>query len=206
MVEEQAGIDVIRQVDDELQPAFVNGDPRLAVVDPLILPCPALAVAMLHEHAFARYFKHLGGRAGHEIEPIGVLGRRAIVWPGEFGDVERIFVAIDDERHVGHVALVEPIARDAALRGPAAKVPGAVSQAVGELLGLPRGGCLQAAERGGVGGFARAAEIDLDSSVCEGTSAASRSIGSSSFESAIASTSRRIAGSPSRGGRGPWNW
>ena len=125
----------------------MDDEPRLAIVDALVLLRPALAIAMLEKHAVARHFEHLGRRAGHQIEPIGVLRRRAVVRPRELGDVQRIFVAIDDQRHVGHVALVQPIARDAALRRPAAKVPRPVPQSIRKLLGLPRRILLQSAKR-----------------------------------------------------------
>ena len=105
---------------------------------------------MLHEDQLARNFERFGGRAGHQIEPIGVLCCGTVVWAGEFGDVERVFVAVDDEGHVRDVAFVQAITSYAALGGPAAEVASAIAEPVGEFFGLARGGGLQAAEGGGV--------------------------------------------------------
>ena len=86
------------------------------------------------------------GGARHQVEPIGVLGGRAVVRPLELGDVQAVLVAVDDQRHLGDVALVEPIAGDALPRRPAAQVLGPLRQPRAEQLGLLVGLLRQAAE------------------------------------------------------------
>ena len=70
------------------------------------------------------------------------------MWPGELGDVQRVLIPIDHQRDVGDVAIIQSVAGDAAFRGPAAEVAGAVAQSVGKFLDLALGTSLQAAERG----------------------------------------------------------
>ena len=77
-----------------------------------------------------------------------MLRRRAIVRPGKLGDVQRILITIDHQRHVGHIALVQSKARNPALRRPAAKMSRPISQSIRKLLRLPRRALLQAAKRG----------------------------------------------------------
>ena len=101
MVEKQARVDVIRKIDEELQPAFVHDELRLPIIDTLVLRRPALPIAMLQKHPLARHLQHFGRRARHQVEPIGVLCRRAIVRPGKLGNMQRVFVAIDHQRHSG---------------------------------------------------------------------------------------------------------
>ena len=146
VVEEQARVEVVRQVHLKLQAALVDDAHRAAVVDALVLRCAALPSAMLDEDQLARRFERLGRGADHVVEPVGMLGRRAVVGPVELGDVQRVFVAIDHQRHFGDVALVDAVAGDAALRRPAAQVAGELAQAVGEFVGLPRRFVAQAAE------------------------------------------------------------
>ena len=65
-----------------------------------------------------------------------MFGRRMVRGPGELGDVQAIFVAIDDQRHFGDVLFVEPEAGNAHASRPATQVPGALGQAGAEDLGL----------------------------------------------------------------------
>src|SRR5947209_7007101 len=131
MIKKQPGVDVVRQVHNEFQAALLNCHAGFELVDSLVLIVATLAVAMLDEHKLAWHFEYFGGGARHEVEPIGVLGRRTVMRASELGDVERVVVAIDDEWHVGHIALVESIACDAALCGPAAEVASAIAEPVG---------------------------------------------------------------------------
>ena len=108
----------------------------------------ALSIATLQKYSVARYFEDFRCSAHHEIEPVGMLGGGSLVRPGELGHVQRIFVAVNNERHFGHVPLVQPVARDAAFCGPAAEVPRAFSQPVREFLRLSFGGGQQTTKRG----------------------------------------------------------
>ena len=146
MVEKQARVDVIRKIDQELQSALLHDELRVPLINTLVLRRPALPIAMLQKDPLARHVQHVGRRARHQVEPIGMLSRRAIVRPGKFGKMQRVFVAIDHQRHIRHIALVQPVAGDAALRRPAAKVACAIPQPIGKLFGLPLG-LLPAARR-----------------------------------------------------------
>ena len=72
----------------------------------------------------------------HQIEPVGMLGGRAVVRPIVFGHVQTLLVAIDDERDFGNVAIVQPIAGDAPFGRPASQVPCPGRKSPGEQLRL----------------------------------------------------------------------
>ena len=91
-------------------------------------------------------FQHFPGRPLHQVEPIAVLGRRVVVRPLILGQVQAILITIDHQRHLGNVAIVEPIAGDAQLRRPAAEVPGAFAQPAAKDIRLFEGLLRQAAK------------------------------------------------------------
>src|SRR5688500_17806492 len=94
---------------------------------------------MLDEDQFPRRFANFGGRAYHVIQPIGMLRGRAIVRSLEFGNVQRVLVAVDDQRHFRNVALVNSVAGDAALSRPSPQMPRELSQPIAKLRRLTFG-------------------------------------------------------------------
>ena len=79
-----------------------------------------------------------------DLDNVGLV----LTFPTEFADVQRVFVPIDHQGHVGHVALVQSETGDPAPLWPAPQVAGPVSQSVGELLRLSFRGGQQATEGG----------------------------------------------------------
>jgi hypothetical protein len=77
-----------------------------------------------------------------------MLGGGAVVGAIELGDVEGVFVTVDDQRHLGDVAFVDAVAGDAALGGPTAEVASEFFETVAELGGLAVGFFAKAAEGG----------------------------------------------------------
>ena len=87
-----------------------------------VLRGPALALPALQEHVPAIQLQGVGRGAGHQVEPVRVLRQVAIVRPLVLGDVQMVLIAVDDQRDLGNVALVKPVARDALSRGPTPQV------------------------------------------------------------------------------------
>ena len=167
---------------------------------------------MLQKDPLARHVQHLARRARHQIEPVGVLRRRAIVRPSELGEVQRVFVAIDHQRHIGHIALVQPVAGDAALRRPAAKVACAVPQSIGKLFGLPlRTGQQTRRTRGRLPALSVMAKLPTELASVISTARdrllqSSNSVSTRVVANSAVGRSQVIVGFASdRGGRGPWN-
>src|SRR5690606_35920087 len=110
--------------------------------------------ALLEEYAISIDFERVGSRAAHQVEPIGVLGRGVIVRATILADHERVLVTINRQRHVRHVAIVEPVARDSAAGGPATKMSGTIGEAIREFTGLPLRVLVQPTKhRWNVGGY-----------------------------------------------------
>ena len=146
VIEEQARVDVVGQVDLEAESALGDDLGAAFLGDALVLRRAALALAPLEKNVGRRNLQHLAGGPLHQVEPIGVLGGRVLVGPLELGDVQAVFVAIDHQRHLRDVALVKPVAGDAQAGRPAAEVPGPLGQPAAEDFRLLPGLGRQAAE------------------------------------------------------------
>ena len=131
MVEEQAGVDVVAQVDAERVAALVHGAPRALVGLALVLLGGAAVgepLAALDEHLAGR--QHRRDRRDRRVEPRVVAGlalERAVVV-----DHQRALVAVDRDRDLRDVAVVDPPAGDALAPGPLAEVARVLAHPVGE--------------------------------------------------------------------------
>ena len=136
VVQEQACVDVVGQVDLEFEPPLVDDEQTVFVAYSLVLSRAALPLAAFAEDLLPIDFECVGRRAGHEVQPVGVLGRGAIVRTFVFGDMEAVFIAVHDEWNLRFVSLVEPVARNALLTRPAPQVACPLDQPIPEDLGL----------------------------------------------------------------------
>jgi hypothetical protein len=147
MIEKQARINVVREIDAKLQTSFMNNPGIAFVAKPFILTLVALRAAKLDIYVLTTHLEYFARSADQEIQPIGVLGRGSLVRPFILCDMERVFVAINDQRHLGDVALVEPVTGDPAFGGPPSQMAGALAKPVSELHGLACGLAAKTAKR-----------------------------------------------------------
>lgn len=136
MVEEEAGVDVIGEVDPEAVAAFVDDEAGGLCVGALVLLLAALALALFEGCIFGRDLELCADGLHHGVAPLLVLCFVFDFSLTELGDVELSFVPIDDEGELWDVAVVEAIAGDAFVLAPLGEAALVFVQAVGEHLGL----------------------------------------------------------------------
>lgn len=131
MIEEQAGVDVVAEVDAELLAAFVDDANFILFRDALVLMAFAAigeALAALDEDILR---VERGARGfGEGIEPGLVRGIDAVVV-----DHERTVVGVDRDRQLGDVFVVDAPARDGFALGPLTQVARVLLHPVREHLG-----------------------------------------------------------------------
>ena len=106
----------------------MDDDTIATVVDLVVLRRPPLSATSFQEHVCRRHVQCFPGRLGHQIQPVGVLGRITIVRALVFAQVQIVFVPIDDQRNLWDVAFIQAKARDATSGRPTAQVPGAFGE------------------------------------------------------------------------------
>ena len=136
MVQEQSRIDIVGQVDDELESAFVDFDFVLPRCEMFVLLRAALPLPAFEEDLSGRDVECFSRGLYHQVEPISVLPEVAVVRPFILGDVQVIFITLDDKRDLGNVSFVDSKAGDSLPGWPSSKVPGALLQSTSKQLGL----------------------------------------------------------------------
>ncbi|MNN26719.1 hypothetical protein D3C81_1402340 [compost metagenome] len=157
MVEEQAGIQVVGQVDQQLHPAFLDLHEAAFGVLPFVLLLADLPLAALDHDALRRNVQRLWQR-GQRIEQAGLgLGRVDGFRRGIFLNVRPVAVDIHGQCVLRHVGVIQAIALDLFPTRPLAQLLEVLLQAIGEHLAALAEACRLAARCGAVGLLALAA-------------------------------------------------
>lgn len=107
MVEKQARIDVIRQVHDELEATLTHLDLVLTTGKMFMLLGSALPLPPLEENSVRCNFQRLARGSDHQIEPVGMLTEVAFVRTLVLGNVQMVFIAINNQRDLWDIPFVD---------------------------------------------------------------------------------------------------
>ena len=143
MVEEQAGVQIARQVHFEFEACLLHLRHVGAPAGLAVLPAALLAAAHLGEHVVGPHSQHDGHERKDVVEAAPRLhgidaARRRVLRYVDVGVASRLarpFVHIDGHGIVGQVGIVDAVAGDAFAARPLSPFPGRLAQAGGELPG-----------------------------------------------------------------------
>ncbi len=135
VVQEQAGVEVVAQVDPQPRPPLLHLEALAAGRLLLVLGAAALALAALDHHPGRVDLEHLGNHREGIEEPLLGLGgidgaRRRVLL-----HVDPVAVDVDGQGILRYVGVIETVAALAALLEPLPQPPPVLLQPVGEHLG-----------------------------------------------------------------------
>ncbi|MNZ16763.1 hypothetical protein D3C78_337430 [compost metagenome] len=134
VIEEQAGVQVISEVDQQFDAALLHLQELALGALALVLAGTGLALAALDHHPALVDAQGLRNRCqGVEQTRLGFL-RVDRTWRGVFLHVHPILIQVDGQGVLGHVGIVQAITADVVALGPLAQLLEVLLQAVGEHL------------------------------------------------------------------------
>ncbi len=134
MVEEQAGIQVVGQVDQQLDATLADFEKLTLGGLALVLASAALTLATFDHHLLAHNAQRLrNSRQGIEQASLGLV-RIDGAWRSIFLHMHPIAIQIDRQCVLRHIGVVQSITLDAFATRPFAELPQVLLQAVGEHL------------------------------------------------------------------------
>ena len=146
VVEKQARVEIVGQIHLETQAAFAGDARAVLLAEAFVLRLAPLPPPILEKRVGEFDAERLGRGPLHQVEPIGMLGGRAVVRPLVFGQVQAVLVAVDEQGDLGDIAVIEAVAGDPLPRRPASQVVSPLRQPRAEQLRLLAGLLRQAAE------------------------------------------------------------
>ncbi len=143
VVEEEPGVEVVRQVHLEQQPVLRDGACHRSLRLPLVLRRAPLPLPLLHEDPLRLHTQDLGNDRADRLQPCVRLGgvhlrRRSVL--GDVGPPDalvgaRTLVEVDRHREIGQVGVVDAIAADTGSPRPLPVVLRHLREPVRELAG-----------------------------------------------------------------------